>query len=658
MSQYINLQGGSNPSTPSIRPIDNNNNDYIYFYNNNSNDIINTYTNSIYQNPAGYQQYQNPAGAQQVPSTPPQVQTSQQQVPITPPQVQTSQQQVPSTPPQVPSTPPQVPSTPPQVPSTPPQGPSTTPQGPSTTPQVQTSQQQGQNLASTWEWSSDGNLRPRYRELYRELSRQQTLQGHTRSNTSFLIPFDEMPVFNIQTSGPSVARRLDFETSRQSTPQTTTPIAQIQVTRSSDIVCEQTYYSYIKSLMIKKNNERRYISSSIKPIGDSTKLIQQLDMLFFGPTNLDQNQFIEGNFEIKIGDAVDVGGPYNEYLRLLSENLGSIFIIEENRTTGSKLLKFNPIFNFGDMTEFYAPILTLSNIIILLSIKNINIVTKLELGHIVKLLIIDNLEVIERNINLEKIPRYFLDIIIGYVKYCSKESHPISEDNIRAFLQNADCFKATVYYFVQFVHENFKPNLKIDLDYIRCFSNRLDFAFSDDIDWNLFLIEPAIAKLIKTVSEKVTLSSPPTVFKLYSMFYYNEIVKVEEFVAKLKFVGLAARDGNNTFLEQLKKKLIAICSNYASCLDPAKAETSETIETIGSQENFIKLLLSYMSGLNVIIPGEDYKFQLTSSQQDLLYSHTCFKTIDIVKTASDLSLHDLTSGIISRILDNTGFNRR
>lgn len=106
---------------------------------------------------------------------------------------------------------------------------------------------------------------------------------------------------------------------------------------------------------------------------------------------MNQNDLVNGNFKVQYGTGIDAGGLYNEYLRLLGENLSSIFVIENNRLTSSKILRLNPVFK--DLTVFNAPLLTLSYVIKLLRKKNVNIISQLELGHIVKLLIIDNLEV-------------------------------------------------------------------------------------------------------------------------------------------------------------------------------------------------------------------------------------------------------------------------
>jgi hypothetical protein len=287
--------------------------------------------------------------------------------------------------------------------------------------------------------------------------------------------------------------------------------------------------------------------------------------------------------------------------------------------------------------------------------KNVNIVSKLEFGHIVKVLIIDNLKIDDTDIssnnhtiNISHIPSYFLNMIIKYIQYCSKSHsiriHNLTESVIKGFLQNANCFKATVYSFVKFIESGFEPDKKIDLDYISCFANQLNFAFVEEIDWNYYSSDSTVIRLIQLFSKKSF-----NVFQIYSMLYYNKAVRVEDFISKLVF--------SERFPENLKQNLISICTNYANCLDSSNSETRDLIATIGTQESFLKLLLIYMSGFDSIIPNTSYNFNLTYSQDGWLFGHTCSKTIDIIESAKDFSLHDLTSEIISTIKKNTRFNR-
>jgi len=436
-----------------------------------------------------------------------------------------------------------------------------------------------------------------------------------------------------------------------------------------NIVCEQTYYSYLEFLMQKIYTER---SNSIidkleffdlTPNSDDTKLIQQIDNLSIENSNFNTDNFINGKFKVIYGSAIDAGGPYNEYLRKLGENLQSIFIIEDDRSTNLRKLKFNPELNLFNLELFYAPLPTLLNISKLLFTKNVNIVSKLEFGHIIKVLIIDELIIDSSNIdpnkhtvNLSRVPEYFLLMIIKYIQYCSKKKHDLTEDIIKGFLQNANCFKATVYFFVKFIETEFEQNTKIDLDFIECFNIQSDFAFVEAVDWDFYLSESAVIRLIKLFSKNLF-----NVFQIYSMLYYNKKVRTEEFVSKLDFIGLTLPPSSqipyDEFPEKLQANLTTICTNYADCLDKSKPETKELIDLVGSQESFIKLILKYMSGFDVIVPNTRYTFKLTSNQQELLFVHTCSKTIDILDTAIDYTLHDLTAAIISRIIVNIRFNR-
>jgi len=406
--------------------------------------------------------------------------------------------------------------------------------------------------------------------------------------------------------------------------------------------------------MKKTLRNRSEATFDLEPNSDNTKLIEQIDKLYYENSDF-LKAFVSGNFTVVYGSAIDMGGPYNEYLRLLGENLQSIFVVEEDTRNNLRKLKFNPALNLFNNELFYAPLPTIFIIAKLLATKNVNIVSKLEFGHIVKVLIIDKLKTDDTNIdsnkhtiNISHIPSYFLNMIIKYIQYCSNSQstrqHDLTESVIKGFLQNANCFKATVYFFVKFIESGFEPNTKIDLDYISCFANPSSFAFVEDIDWNYYSSDSTVIRLIQLFSKNSF-----NVFQIYSMLYYNKVVKVEDFISKLVF--------NERFPENLKQNLISICTNYANCLDSSKPETRDLIDTIGSQESFLKLLLIYMSSFDSIIPNTSYKFNLTFSQEGWLFAHTCSKTIDIMESAKDFSLHDLTSEIILTIKRNTRFNR-
>ncbi len=435
-----------------------------------------------------------------------------------------------------------------------------------------------------------------------------------------------------------------------------------------DVTCEQTYYGYIKQQIKKVIKLRTKIFSKIKPDKDNTKLIQQLDKIYYDSNVARPEDFLTGDFIVEIGSGLDYDGPYNEYLRLLSENVASIFISETNISTGYPILKLNPNLNLNNLALFISPFGTILNILKLLNRKNVNILSKLELGHIIKFFIIDQLKIKSSDntinkINLDIIPKNFLDIIIGYVKYCSRQTtsstelqNRLSDDEIKELLENEACFKGTVYCFVKFVHSKFNPGLKLDIDYIKCFSKEQNFSFilAEEIDWTEYSMDSQVERLISYVYNKTNQIS---LLKLYSMFYYNEIVNVDEFISSLDFIGLQTENGNEPFPQSLKNNLLAICLNYQACLNSENSETKNLIEKIGSHDEFIKLLLIYMSSLDVLVPKTRYTFYLTSGQQDILFAHTCFRKIDILDTTNNYNLHELTSAIISRIIVGTGFNR-
>lgn len=232
----------------------------------------------------------------------------------------------------------------------------------------------------------------------------------------------------------------------------------------------------------------------------------------------------------------------------------------------------------------------------------------------------------------------------------------MNDIEIKEYLKNLHCFKATVYNFVKFVHSKFNPSNKIELDYIKCFSDRPDFLFAEDVDWDEYLVEPEVRKLILLIPEERNMPPSFNIFQLYSAFYYNENVEPNDFIQVLRFGDIVSRESTRPFPEILKSKIIQICQNYQSCLDLGN-ETTELISNIGTQEEFIKKLLIYMSSSDVLIPGSTYTFNLTFEQQDILFAHTCFRTIDIREDAINLSLSDLTKAIILTIIGTTGFNR-
>lgn len=481
------------------------------------------------------------------------------------------------------------------------------------------------------------------------------LQTPTRDNVARRLNFFEEPTTNLHTpiNFPNISPQLN------PSEQTLTPHLPPNL---DNVVCEQSYYAYVKSQLNKKHIARAEHSlMSLTPVEDKTKLIQQLDGLFFESENFSQKKFTRGEFQIVNSHALDYGGPFHEYLRLLGENLSQVFVEEYNGANGQTTLKLSP--ELKDLSVFNAPIITLLNVIRLLGTKNVNVISQFKLGHIVKLLIIDRLEVNIPNpedkksstVDLNSVPAYFLTVIINYIKYCSRQERQMSDEEIRGFLGNLYCFKAVVYNFVAFVHSRFAQELKIDLDYIQCFGDGMDFTFADDIDWDVFLVEPEVKKLIEMLKSKLI---NPNVFQLYSAFYYNETVQVEDFINVLKFNQVENLNGTRPFPVSLKDMIIAICRNYQSQLDPANEETQGLIESAGTQEEFVKKLLIYMSSLEVLVPGAEYTFNLTFGQQDVLFSHTCSRTIDILEIANSFTPHELARVIILTISGpSSGFNR-
>jgi len=283
--------------------------------------------------------------------------------------------------------------------------------------------------------------------------------------------------------------------------------------------------------------------------------------------------------------------------------------------------------------------------------KPANIKSVVKFGHIIKSLIENQFTFANaKRFNIDE-SKTFADIIVSYVKFCSRNSSVLTDEEITRFLQNNQCFNAVLFCFVKYIETNFNPAQKLDHDYIDCFSssNPPDFLFVDDIDWSEYDCDD----LVKGLIQHLYLTNS-NLFKIYSGLYCDQSLIPADFINKLKFIGLVNGNGNLPFPLELENKIKRIFTNYEECL---KSKILDAIDqklvfdikkSIGSQEDFIRKFLKYSSGSDVLLDVE-YIFQLTTVQPDIFFVHTCFQTVDIVQTAESKSLFDLTVDFVSRI---------
>jgi len=404
-----------------------------------------------------------------------------------------------------------------------------------------------------------------------------------------------------------------------------------------EITCIGEFAAYINLQIKKKITQRSYSSFIINDSPESK--ISILDRILIDERSI--SSFVEGNFRINSGLAIDAGGPYRQFASELADEFTSLFKIKDGKLkldiSNSQLPSNNNLIIFY-VAQF-------------LKTKPVNIKSVVKFGHIVKLLIENQFTFANtERFNIDE-SKTFADIIVSYVKFCSRSSHVLTDEEITRFLQNDKCFSAVLFCFVKYIETNFNPAQKLDHDYIDCFSssNPPAFLFVDDIDWSEYDCD----KLVKQLILHLYLTES-NLFKIYSGLYCDQSLIPADFINKLKFIGLVNGNGNLPFPLELENKIKTIFTNYEGCLNSKILDAAEQTlvfdikKSIGSQEDFIRQFLKYSSGTDVLLDVE-YIFQLTSAQDDIFYVHACFQTVDIVQTAESKSLFDLTVDLISRI---------
>jgi hypothetical protein len=404
-----------------------------------------------------------------------------------------------------------------------------------------------------------------------------------------------------------------------------------------EITCIGEFAAYINLQIKKKITQRSYSSFIINDSPESK--ISILDRILIDERSI--SSFVEGNFRINSGSATDAGGPYRQFTSELADEFTSLFKIKDRKLqlniSNSQLPSNNNLIIFY-ITQF-------------LMTKPANIKSVVKFGHIVKSLIENQFTFANaKRFNIDE-SKTFADIIVSYVKFCSRSSRVLTDEEITEFLQNNKCFSAVLFCFVKYIETNFNPALKLDHDYIDCFSssNPPAFLFVEDIDWSEYDCDDLVKQLIKD------LNASNNLFKIYSGLYYDQSFIPADFINKLKFIGFV--NDNLPFPLELKNKIIRIFTNYEECLNSKILDRVEQKlvldikKSIGSQEDFIRKFLKYSSGTD-ILQDVEYIFQLTSVQPDIFFVHTCFQTVDIVQTAELKSLFDLTVDFVSRIEAN------
>jgi hypothetical protein len=388
--------------------------------------------------------------------------------------------------------------------------------------------------------------------------------------------------------------------------------------------CINNFDIFISSQLSKKNiNSIFGPTLRFKSYSKNTDILSWKSLFIQTLLHLDQqtigdNDFINHTFYIKDSNSngIDQGGLKRQFLTDISNQIEYIFnnnLIDPDFNKKNLAVILEMIYNFR------------SNL-------NINI----DIKQIFKNYFIDeNKNIIELIENTECSNISFSKLLLNFIyhKFMKYEMFNTIE-KIKIILKKENNVSALLYIFAEYINQKFDQNNYNYFDYILQLTNEE----VNDYLWEKYNLSNDFEIIINHIKNFKNYN----LFQLYSHFRYNEYIDSELLIKRINFDKI-----DNDLIEKFKIILTdyKIAVNNNSNIDK---ETIKNLESIGDQQNFLKILLQYWSGSTHL--HNEYILKYEPSIEDFFHAHTCFYTLD-TRVPSNISLYDLVYSLLVRIND-------
>jgi hypothetical protein len=387
---------------------------------------------------------------------------------------------------------------------------------------------------------------------------------------------------------------------------------------------ERTSILYnVKDLKLTSYNDIKKIKSDITCITSDSYLIQILNKL--NNNEIYDTDIKTRQFNVKFVDqsGIDYGGLTRQLFNQLSNEISLLFVkIDENTIDIDS--------RFTNIVEYRINYFT--TILRALSTYNVDLITPINIGHIIKYYLIydinDNNHNWYRNL-IEKLNNYTIGnvSIFIYLKIFLRVIYNKTNIEINEFFEdkNTKNILIVLYLFTSYLTEyNFsKPDNLLMQETIFSYLN--EYTVSELCDnFNKYNLGDNIKLVLSTLENGFIYYN---ISKILNHFSYNFIIRPESLISKITFTNCS---------ESYKTKLVNILTDFKSILHRELYSDNENIIfsitkyniLYETHEDFLKALLIYWTGSPHIVDTK-YEIHKNTNLTGYLYAHTCFFTLDI-----------------------------